>query len=192
MILESIVFWVPVFIAIVAFLGIDLFFVGLFRAMRKGRFKVIRSSAKTFGVRTNFGLFTISEARRTLAITKGSSIKSVLLADIIRLKYSQHESWAGFAEFFFGFDLPDLFPAYQDRVNWHTIKLVMRNGEEIPVFIAGEYEPREFLFGWYLDLQASALRGMGFLKTDVTAHAHSAIDILLAELRRAGADVTFP
>lgn len=191
MLFDSMVWWTTVVLAIVAALAMDLLFVGLFRTMRKGRFKAIRSSPGTFGARTDFGLFTINGARQTLAMTKGTSMKTVPLADVVRLKYSQHDSWAGFAEFFLGFDLPDFFAPYQDRVNWHTIKLVLRGGEEVPVFVAGEYEPREFLFGWYLNLQASALRSMGFL-TDVPVHAHACLDVLLAELRRGGANVAFP
>src|SRR5262249_23152182 len=95
------------------------------------------------------------------------------------------DEWALAEELLTGLDFTDLLPAYQDQIHWYSIKLLLKDRSEVPVFAAGEYEPREFLMNWYYDIQARLLRALGAL-LDVGQYSRDVLDRFLHELRSAG------
>jgi hypothetical protein len=157
----------------------------LFYRMRKGYF-FLRSSGQHFSlIDTNFGKFQIDYRRAKMALESRWSRKVVALDDVSALQFRHRDETALYEEACEGFDVTDLLPAYRDRIHWYTIKLVLRDGTELPLFTAGEYEPREFLAGWLLDLEAGVLQRLG-LKPDVAEHARTVLDSFLAEFKKAG------
>ena len=92
-------------------------------------------------------------------------------------------------ELFFGFDLPDLLHRYADTVVWHSISLEMVDGSELPVFIAGQYQPREFLLGWYIDAQEQLLASLGMFR-DAREHTVGVLDALQGGFGQAGLRVS--
>jgi len=152
----------------------DTAWVALFRAKPAGRFKVSRESDDEIGFSSSTGIFVIKSAARTLAYASGRQ-RGVLSFDEIKgLEYRADEHYALLAELFFGFDGTDLLPRYRDTVDWYSIAVLATDGRRIPLFLSGEYQPREFLLGWYIELQAALLSRIGLL-TDVEEQGWQAL-----------------
>ena len=56
------------------------------------------------------------------------------------------------------------------------------------MFIAGQYEPREFLLGWYIGLQARILGALGLFH-DIDDHCRQVLERIQAQFRKAGLQV---
>jgi hypothetical protein len=82
---------------------------------------------------------------------------------------------------FFGYNLTDLLPRYHDTVEWLAIAAVTHDGKRIPLFLSGRYQQREFLLGWYIELQERLLGRIGLLK-DVEAQSRTALAAIGAHL----------
>ncbi|MFZ3087754.1 MAG: hypothetical protein WA123_06785 [Methylotenera sp.] len=175
---------------LIAALGIltHLFWMGLFRQINKGRFNVIKNTTKSFKVISDFGSVNIDHELQKLTLGGKNRYLKIDLNQITGVRFTHDDEWARFAEWFFGVGLLDVFPAFRDRVHWYTIKLVLSDGKEVPIFVAGEYEPREFLMGWYLDLEVSILSWFGVLP-DVGAYARETLDCVMSELNKGGKNV---
>jgi hypothetical protein len=174
-----------VIVFLVLCLLFNFIFLAMFRAMRKGYFSVMAESANAFCFKTDFGIFKISHSDKSLTHIGQNGKKVIKLEDVASVKFAYDERWAVLAEFFFGFDLMDLFSPYRDRIHWYTVKLRLKDNSELPLFVAGEYEPREFLLGWALNLEARILSAMGLLK-DVPSYARNILNSLLKELGKSG------
>jgi hypothetical protein len=158
------------------------------RRMRMGRFVVRRDNTQAFGFETDFGRFHVDRTRGVIVATGKRAARTIAVADVVRLRYLAEERWAILEEWFMGLDLTDFLDGYRDLMHWHTIALELADGTQVPVFTAGEYEPREFLMGWYLDLQAGLLQRVGLMR-DVSEYARGVCDRLRDELLRSGAQL---
>jgi hypothetical protein len=160
---------------------VDTAWVALFRARPVGKFKVLRDTADTFSFLSNRGTFSVSQRSQTLNYALGKSRGSVKFSDIKGVEYRVSEKYALLEELVFGFDWTDLLSQYQDTVEWFSIGVVTTDGRRIPLYLSGQYTPREFLLGWYIDLQATVLSSVGLLK-DVEEQSRSALELVQARL----------
>lgn len=168
----------------IAFIGaivLDTAWVALFRARPVGKFQVLRDTATTLSFASKTGTFSINRGAGTLAYVSGKRRGSFKLTDIKGLEYRVNESTAILEELFFGLNLTDFLPAYRDTIEWFSISVVATNGDRTPLYLSGRYCPREFLMGWYIDLQAEVLARMGLLK-DVEEQCRSALTLIRAGL----------
>lgn len=159
-----------------------------YRRMRKGRFDVLARTSTGTSFRTDLATFRIDTTHRTVALVAKDGRRSASIDDVQAVRIRESEESALLLELLRGFDLMDFAGRYRDTVLWSTISLRFVDGSEWPVFVAGKYQPREFLMGWFLELQARALVRMGWI-TDVDARVHDVSDEIAALLERGGVRV---
>ena len=116
--------------------------------IKKGTFRPVGSSREggAIGFETDYGRFILSPSKEALFYDgKGGSGLKFAFTDIKRLtsRHSDESSWLG--EFVFGLDFWDLFQSNRDTVQWRRLALEMNEGEQLPLFIAGQYVRREIL-----------------------------------------------
>lgn len=61
---------------------------------------------------------------------------------------------------------------------WRT-----HDGQRVPPYLSGQYRPREFMFGWYIELQAALLSRLGLL-ADVEARSREVLELIQDRLDR--------
>ncbi len=135
--------------------------------IRKGTFKAVGSNREggAIGFETDYGKFILSPSKETVFYDgKGGSGLKFAFKDIKRLAshHSDESSWLG--EFVFGLDFWDLFQSNRDTMQWRRLALEMNDGEQLPVFIAGQYVRREIFLGWWFDLEKDILQKVGVLE----------------------------
>jgi hypothetical protein len=135
--------------------------------IKKGSFRSVGSSREggAIGFETDYGKFILSPSKDALFYDgKGGSGLKFPFSDIRRLAshHSDESSWLG--EFVFGLDFWDLFKSNRDTVQWRRLALEMNHGEQLPVFIAGQYVRREIFLGWWFNFEKDFLQRIGVLK----------------------------
>jgi hypothetical protein len=168
-------------IGLLVAVAIDTAWVALFRAAPIGRFQVTRNGAAIFRFESDVGSFSILPLEGKLHHQTAQGSGTLLKSDIKGLEFRVEESTAVLQDILLGFDLTDLLTRYADTVNWFSVHVVTHDGQRIPLFLSGEYVPREFLLGWYIDLQTALLQRLGVLK-DVEAQSRTAMDTIRAKL----------
>lgn len=166
--------------ALAAFV-VDTAWVALFRAQPVGRLEVLRDGSALFQFRSRCGTFSIYPKERRLLLGGRDGPRQLALDRIRGLEYRMNQSHALLQELFFGFDLTDFLEDYRDTVDWFSVAVLTHEGERIPLYLSGEYQQREFLMTWYIDLQAGLLRALGLL-ADVPARSREAMELLRAKL----------
>ncbi|MDJ0708823.1 MAG: hypothetical protein QNJ14_00465 [Woeseiaceae bacterium] len=169
---------------------VDYFFVAVFRGLKRAKFTVTEDSPSNYSFLTDVGGYRIDRQARTLSYAISGKRSVVSLDDLKRLKYGYLDKSAFMAEVFFGFDLTDFFGPYQDINHWYEIHLETVSGEKIPLFTAGQYQPREFLLTWYITLQQSILEKMGFFH-DVHEYSHRVLDEIKNAFRESNCDMKY-
>jgi hypothetical protein len=175
--LLALVFWGAVAVLI------DTAWVAVFRARPVGKFQVVRDTADTFSFLSNHGTFTSSQRTQTLSYVLGKQRGALKFSEVKGIEYRVNEEYALLEELFFGFDWTDLLSQYRDTVDWFSIAVVAVDGRRIPLYLSGRYTQREFLHGWYIELQGAFLARLGLL-TDVEAQSREALETLQARLGR--------
>lgn len=170
-------------INILVLLLLDFIYVAFFRRLKKGKFNVIEDSPKSYTFQSNVGEFRIDRENRELRYAANPNRGSIPFGEISKIEYRLADNWAWIQELFFGFGVMDIFGRYQDSDYWYTIYVVSKDGQRLPVFVAGQHKQREFLMTWYINLQQNILERLGLFR-DV--HDYSAL--MLDELRDAFAD----
>lgn len=160
-----------------------------YRRMRKGRFDVLARTSAGTSFRTDLATFRIDTAHRTVALAAPGGRRSASLSAVRAIRIHEAEEAAWLLEFVRGFDLMDIAGRYRDTVLWSTVSLRLDDGSEWPVFIAGQYRPREFLMGWFLELQAQWLVRLGWI-THVPTRVHDVADEIAGLLERGGVQVS--
>ena len=135
--------------------------------IKKGNFRPVASSREggAIGFQTDYGKFILSPSKATLFYDgKGGSGMKFAFSEIQSLMphHSDESSWLG--EFVFGLDFWDMFKSNRDTVQWRMLSLEMATGEQLPVFIAGQYVRREIFLGWWFNLERDLLERIGLLK----------------------------
>jgi hypothetical protein len=158
----------------------DYIFTAYFRRLKKATFVVTQDTPQQYAFQSDVGGFRIDRDARKVFYAVGGKRAKVSFDEIKRLKLAYADNSALFEELFFGFDVTDLMGRYQDSNHWYTIQLELVDGSRIPLFTAGQHQPREFLLGWYITLQERLLERFGAFR-DV----HEFAGLVLDELRDA-------
>jgi len=152
---------------------------------RKGRFRIRDQAPGWFSFRTDFGEFTIDGRRGLLLVVTRKDKKAVSLADIRRLQYRFRETEAVLEELLGGMDIWDFTKKYRDVIGWYEISAVLSDGKRIPIYVIGQYEPREPLSGWWFEIQKALLAKVGLVK-DVEEESRAVLQQLQAAFSAAG------
>ena len=171
-------------IALVIGIGvlIDTFWVALFRVTPQGRFEVSVDNPSSFSFLTKLGAFSVDRGKRVLSFVLAGRKKGLLpLSDIRGLEYRAQVKGATLHEIFFGLDLTDILPLYRDTIEWYSISAVTTKEERIPIYLGGQYRPREFLMTWYIDLQAALLEKIGLVH-DEGEESRAALNVIQRQL----------
>lgn len=167
--------------ALLAGFAIDTAFVALFRAHKAGRFDVVRDDAKSFGFVSDTGRFNIYPDERKIGYNVGAERGTLAFDELDGIEYRAEERDALLAELFFGFDLTDFMGRYRDTREWFSIAVVARGGRRVPLYLGSRYQRREFLMGWYIDLQSALLSRLG-LSRDAEAESREAYELIRSRL----------
>lgn len=101
---------------------------------RKGKFKILSSVGSNAVFVTNFGRFVIDRSRSAIVISGAKGNEEIPFGDVVRLEQGRHENSAVLEEIAMGgLDLK------HDKVEWHTIQLILRDRRAVPVYAIGEY-----------------------------------------------------
>jgi hypothetical protein len=150
----------------------------VFRARSVGKFKVILDSTSTFSFESKLGTFTAGQKVQLLNYVYKKQQGSIKFSDIKGLEYHVNVDYAVLEELMRGIDFHH---HYQDTIEWFSITALANDGKRIPLYLSGQYQPREFMFGWYIDLQAEFLTRLGLI-TDVEAQSLNALDLIQSHL----------
>ena len=161
--------------------AIDTAFVALFRAHKAGKFDVVRDDAKTFGFVSDTGRFNIYPEERKIGYTVGVERGTLAFDEVDGIEYRAEERHALLGELFFGFNITDFMGRYRDTREWFSIAVVAHGGRRIPLYLGSRYQRREFLMGWYIDLQSALLSRLGLLK-DAEAESRDACELIRSRL----------
>lgn len=175
---------VLVVLAVGVTLGVlmDTFWVAVFRTTPQGRFKVSIDNVSSFSFLTKLGAFSVDRGKRMLSFVIPGQKKGLLpLSHIKGLEYRAQVKSATLQELFFGLDLTDLLPRYRDTIDWYSISAVTTDEERIPIYLGGQYQPREFLLTWYIDLQAALLERLGLVH-DEGEESRAALNVIQRQL----------
>jgi hypothetical protein len=172
-------------LVVVGILVLGLLVLALMYRPRKGRFRVRGRGSRWLNFRTDFGEFTIDGANGLLIVFTRKARKAVKLADITRLHYSYREKEAPLAEALRGWDIWDLSKEYRDVTGWFQIAAVLTDGERIPIYAIGQYEPKEPWSGRLFALEKGLLAKVGLFH-DVEERSRSVLEELRAAFSAAG------
>ncbi len=172
---------------LVAVIVDSLLLVALYRA-RRGRFEVVQDDEQSFVALTNVGRVTIDRSAGVLAV---GAAPPVALSRLERLDYNLRSDWASTEELLMGFDIWDVWKGYQDKLHWHTVAVCPVDGARIPLFVTGEFEPREPILNssGFLEWQLSALARLGWIELP-GADALSVVDRLQIAFRESGVELS--
>lgn len=173
-------FFVLIF-ALLAGFAIDTAFVALFQAHKAGKFEVVRNDGEVLGFVSDTGRFNVYPGQRKLGYTVGAQRGTLEFDELSGIEYRAEERHALLAELFFGFDLTDFMGRYRDTREWFSIAVATRDGRRIPLYLGSRYQRREFLMGWYIELQAALLSRLGLLR-DAEAESRDAYELIRGQL----------
>lgn len=138
--------------------------------LKKGRFKVLQEGSRGFRFLSDFGDITFDGTTQTLSIVGPRETARIAFERIERLDYRMTTSAALAEEVWNGFDLWDLAGSYRDIDCWFELSVVLRGDRRVPLYIVGQYEPKEPLSEWWFELQRGLLRLAGlFRDADATS-----------------------
>jgi hypothetical protein len=152
---------------------------------KKGRFEILRDDSAGFEFETDLGLFSIDRNEHRFHFSTKDGREAIALSEIERLNFGLLREWAFGAELLTGLQFLDLFKRYRDTNNWYQISLVLVGGPVVPLFVAGQYEPREFLRAWWFDFQVRVLHRLGLFE-DVEDAARSSLTAIQGAFEESG------
>ena len=161
--------------------AIDTAFVALFHAHKAGKFEILRDDDGMFGFATDTGRFNVYPGQGKLGYTVGAQRGTLAFDEMEGIEYRADERHALLSELFFGFNLTDFMGRYRDTREWFSIAVVARGGRRIPLYLGSSWQRREFLMGWYIDLQSALLSRLGLLK-DTAAESREAYELIRSRL----------
>ena len=168
-------------LALLAGFAIDTAFVALFHAHKAGKFEILRDDGEAFSFVSDTGRFNAYPGQRKLGYTVGAQRGTLAFDEMDGIEYRAEERHALLAELFFGFNLTDVMGRYRDTREWFSIAVVARGGQRIPLYLGSSWQRREFLMGWYIDLQSALLSRLGLLK-DAEAESREACERIRSRL----------
>jgi hypothetical protein len=163
---------------------ISLFFTRLRFAMRKGKFFLAKSNADFLSFSSDFGNFHFRFKEKTLFANFTSMKKTVPLQELAGIRYVVDDEPALYTERLSLKGSGD----FNDLIHWYTIKLILKDRSEIPLFIAGEFERVDWFWKWQSRLESNYFNKLG-LVADVDTHSRKVLDALLSSFKNAGQEL---
>ena len=161
--------------------AISLFYSRLRFSMRKGKFTVVKSNAGFLSFSSDFGNFHFKFNEKTLFANLTKDKKTVSLREVTGMRYVVNDELALYTERFSLKGSAD----FNNVIHWYTIKLILQDRTEIPLFIAGEFEPINWFAKWQSRLEIGLFTNLG-LVSDVDAHCRKVLDLLQTNFKNAG------
>ncbi len=166
-------------------LVISLFYSRLRFSMRKGKFTIAKNNSDYFSFSSDFGSFHFKFKEQTLFVNLTNDKRTFSLQQIAGIRYVVDDELALYTERFSLKGTADI----NNVIHWYTIKLIFKDKSEIPLFIAGEFEPVSWFAEWQSRLEISAFEKQG-LVADVDAHCRKVLATLLNTLKNSGYSVS--
>jgi hypothetical protein len=158
-------------------LTVSWFFSRQLFAMRKGKYFVAKNSKEYLSISSDFGNFHFNFNEKTFFTNN----KTISIGEIVGVRYIVDDELALYSERYSFKGSADL----NNVIHWYTIKLILKDRTEVPIFIAGEYEPKDWFGGYASQLQTSFYQKLG-LVVDVDGHCRKALDTLLKCFKNSG------
>lgn len=168
-------------LSVLAAVVVDTAWVALFRAQPVGRFKVVREGESVFQFQSDVGSFTILPREGKLKYKTSAGPQEITQENLKGIEYHVNESVAVLQELFFGLQGTDLLARYMDTVDWFSLVAVSKDGRRVPLYLSGQYTPREFMLSWYIELQAWFLQRVG-LMADVEQQSREVMELVCKKL----------
>ncbi|MEM7433387.1 MAG: hypothetical protein AAF351_15800 [Pseudomonadota bacterium] len=175
---------------LIALFLFDFLLFALYRKMKRGQFNVISNSYRAFRFSTDLGNFAIDRERKRFYYVLDGESGKVPFHQVQNARTVFSEHWAYGKEFITsGFELTDFLGRYRDTDAVYQIVLDVEGGQYIPLFAAQQFQPREFLEGWYIALKQELLESLGW-HTDAFAHTEKTMKQIRDAFEQSG--VTIP
>jgi len=121
--------------------------------IKKGQYLCVSKGADKNIFKTDYGTFIIDGIKKKLDWkSSNGGIESLILEDIIGIKFSYDEKSAFWKEYFLSdFGFTDLLSTYEDKNTTYIISLVLNKdsvqikNDMIPLFVAQQYEIRDMI-----------------------------------------------
>lgn len=173
------------FLLLVIGFVLDTILVGWFRRLKQGKFDVTLDAPSLYRFETDLGQFQINTVHGRFDFKARHKTSHWLLTDVVhgrfdfeaknktghwllsdleRIEFKSTKKHAFLEELFFGYGPSDLFKRYRDTFDYFVITVHCKNGLRLPVFIASQHQQRDFLSGWYIQLQEALLKRLGLFK----------------------------
>jgi hypothetical protein len=167
-----------------AFIMVLIIFASSFRfAMRKGKFLLAKNTKEFLSFSSDLGSFHVKFNEQTFFANSIKDKKTISLKEIAGIRYIVDDQLAIIDERFSLKNNPD----FNDVIHWYTIKLILKDRSEIPLFIAGSFERVNWI--WFSELQSkleTRLYASLGLITDVDTHCHGVLEKLTSIFKLAG------
>ena len=151
-------------VGLVILVLIDFLVMALLLRKKKGKLEILRDDSCCFEFETDLGLFSIDRREHRFQFSSMDGEDSIALSEIERLNFGLLREWALDEELITGLQIWDLYGRYRDTKAWYQVSLVLVGGRKIPLFLVGQYEPREPLRAWWFEFQARVLLRLGLFE----------------------------
>lgn len=166
-----------IIILLILAIAVPIRFIWLFSVYRMKKGKYIKSSVENnLSFITDFGLYRLdNEKRKFIYKDLSSNVTKIDFNEIVKIKYEyKHEpAWA--LEILTGAG------AWIDNYAWHTVFLIMKNGNKIPLFIAGQYQRKEMIM-CFVNFEKAVLQNCGMYK-DISKYVQIFLDSFMADFK---------
>lgn len=150
-------------------------------SMRKGKFTIAKSSKEFLSFSSDFGSFHIKFNEKSVYANNLDNKKTISLEDIAGIRYVVNDELALHTERFSLKSSADL----NNVIHWYIIKLILKDRTDVPVFIAGEYEPKSWFGEWQSRLEINTYQMLGLVK-EVEGHSRDVLETILTSFKVAG------
>ena len=132
--------------------------------LKQGHFEITLDSQNQFRFESDLGSFELDREQGRLNFIAEHGQGHCELSEISHIGFEIVSEYALFHEIVFGFDLTDLLEQYRDQHEYYIIHVKSTEGIDLPVYIASQYRPKEFLQGWYFELMEYWLAKLGLFR----------------------------
>jgi hypothetical protein len=126
-------------------------------------------------------IFTLTSKNKLFFANLTTSKKTISILEVAGLRYAVDDELALYTERFSLKGSAD----FNNLIHWYTIKLVLQDRTEIPLFIAGEFEPVNWFAEWQSRIEIGLFTKLG-LVSDVDAHCREVLGTMLTSFKSAG------
>lgn len=169
------------YIILAAFLWFFLPSLASHHRKRAGKFSMIKHNRHLLSFTSDFGDFIFDFKEGCLHINDDASKRKVPLKAIIGIKFSHDEKLTLHTE---RRGNPNRLPDLNNVIHWYTIKLILKDAKEESLFMAGQFEPRNFLGNWISQAEMYIYEKLG-LVDDVEGLCREVLETITRSFKEA-------